>query len=133
MNSGKGILFAVVAAGLLGGLSWLAGLVPVASQQTQAMPGSRQHAMPAGSPGEQAAASQEKRAAAGERKILYWVDPMHPAYKSDKPGTAPDCGMVLVPVYADESPTAEKLLPVAVKISPQKQQLIGVRFGTVGG
>ena len=37
----------------------------------------------------------------GERKILYWVDPMHPAYKSDKPGIAPDCGMQLVPVYAD--------------------------------
>lgn len=37
-----------------------------------------------------------------EKKILYWVDPMHPAYKSDKPGTAPDCGMDLVPVY-DES------------------------------
>jgi RND family efflux transporter MFP subunit len=35
-----------------------------------------------------------------ERKILYWVDPMHPAYKSDKPGIAPDCGMKLVPVYA---------------------------------
>jgi membrane fusion protein, copper/silver efflux system len=26
---------------------------------------------------------------------------MHPAYKSDKPGTAPDCGMKLEPVYAD--------------------------------
>jgi membrane fusion protein, copper/silver efflux system len=37
----------------------------------------------------------------GERKILYWVDPMHPAYKSDKPGIAPDCGMQLEPVYAD--------------------------------
>ena len=35
---------------------------------------------------------------ADEKKILYWVDPMHPAYKSDKPGTAPDCGMDLVPV-----------------------------------
>jgi RND family efflux transporter MFP subunit len=35
------------------------------------------------------------------RKILYWVDPMHPAYKSDKPGIAPDCGMKLEPVYAD--------------------------------
>src|ERR1039458_7123894 len=31
----------------------------------------------------------------GGRKILYWVDPMHPAYKSDKPGIAPDCGMKL--------------------------------------
>ncbi|HZT37619.1 MAG TPA: efflux RND transporter periplasmic adaptor subunit [Bryobacteraceae bacterium] len=35
------------------------------------------------------------------RKILYWIDPMHPAYKSDQPGVAPDCGMKLVPVYAD--------------------------------
>jgi len=33
------------------------------------------------------------------RKVLYWVDPMHPAYKSDKPGIAPDCGMTLEPVY----------------------------------
>jgi RND family efflux transporter MFP subunit len=37
----------------------------------------------------------------GGRKILYWHDPMHPAYKSDKPGTAPDCGMKLEPVYED--------------------------------
>src|SRR5512141_1524857 len=35
------------------------------------------------------------------RKVLYYVDPMHPAYKSDKPGIAPDCGMQLEPVYAD--------------------------------
>jgi len=27
--------------------------------------------------------------------VLYYVDPMHPAYKSDKPGIAPDCGMQL--------------------------------------
>ena len=37
----------------------------------------------------------------GEKKILYWQDPMHPAYKSDKPGKAPDCGMDLVPVYEE--------------------------------
>ncbi len=40
------------------------------------------------------------------RKVLYWVDPMHPAYKSDKPGIAPDCGMKLEPVYADEPASA---------------------------
>jgi membrane fusion protein, copper/silver efflux system len=45
-------------------------------------------------------------ASAGGRKVLYWVDPMHPAYKSDKPGIAPDCGMKLVPVYADGGPAA---------------------------
>src|SRR5437016_8324165 len=47
-------------------------------------------------------------AAASERKVLYWVDPMHPAYKSDKPGIAPDCGMKLEPVYEGGSvPTAQ--------------------------
>jgi RND family efflux transporter MFP subunit len=42
------------------------------------------------------------------RKILYWVDPMHPAYKSDKPGIAPDCGMKLEPVYADGGPAEQQ-------------------------
>lgn len=47
-------------------------------------------------------------AAKGGRKVLYWVDPMHPAYKSDKPGIAPDCGMKLEPVYEEGSaPVAE--------------------------
>jgi RND family efflux transporter MFP subunit len=71
-------------------------------------------------------------AAAGAvaRKILYWQDPMHPQYKSDKPGIAPDCGMKLVPVYADEAP-AETMPPGTVEISPEKQQLIGVTYGTV--
>ena len=66
------------------------------------------------------------------RKILYWVDPMHPQYKSDKPGIAPDCGMKLVPVYASAAPaaTAEALPPGTVQITPEKQQLIGVRSST---
>jgi RND family efflux transporter MFP subunit len=42
------------------------------------------------------------------RKILYWYDPMHPAYRSDKPGIAPDCGMQLEPRYAGEGPAAAK-------------------------
>lgn len=78
------------------------------------------------------------------RKILYWVDPMHPAYKSDKPGVAPDCGMKLVPVYADgggstAAPAREpanagdvSTMPVGtVQITPEKQQLIGVKYGEV--
>ena len=36
-----------------------------------------------------------------DRRVLYYVDAMHPWYKSDKPGLAPDCGMKLQPVYAD--------------------------------
>src|SRR5262245_55710265 len=56
-----------------------------------------------------------------ERKALYWVDPMHPAYKSDKPGKAPDCSMDLVPVYADEVSTAKTNLPEgAVQITAEK-------------
>ena len=70
-------------------------------------------------------------AAGDERKILYWYDPMHPRYRSDKPGTAPDCGMDLVPKYADE-PDAQSNGPAGtVKISPLKQQLIGVRTAPV--
>ena len=45
--------------------------------------------------------------AQGGRRILYYIDPMHPAYKSDKPGIAPDCGMQLEPVYADGGSAGE--------------------------
>jgi len=69
------------------------------------------------------------------KKVLYWVDPMHPAYKSDKPGTAPDCGMDLVPVY-EEAPTgAPQEKPVAgystISVPPERQQAIGVQLGKV--
>ena len=82
-----------------------------------------------------AGASGEKSA----RKVLYWVDPMHPAYKSDKPGIAPDCGMKLEPVYADggtasaatPAPDASSMPPGTVHITPEKQQLIGVKYGQV--
>jgi len=65
--------------------------------------------------------------ASGERKVLYWYDPMHPAYKADKPGIAPDCGMQLVPKYADEDKGMSAMAVGTVKIAPDKQQLIGVR------
>jgi len=70
---------------------------------------------------------------AKERKILYYVDPMNPALKSDKPGIAP-CGMPLEPVYADQSDSADaagKSLPGTIRISPEKQQLIGVKVAAV--
>jgi membrane fusion protein, copper/silver efflux system len=74
-------------------------------------------------------------APADERKVLYYVDPMHPAYRSDKPGTAPDCGMDLVPVYADgTSPAAGDAAGRSrgtVTVSPDKQQLIGVKVASV--
>ena len=33
------------------------------------------------------------QAGSADKKPLYYVDAMHPWYKSDKPGIAPDCGM----------------------------------------
>jgi len=67
---------------------------------------------------------------ASSRRILYWVDPMHPDYKSDHPGIAPDCGMPLEPVYADSGtlPVASVAVPTgAVAIDLEKQQLVGIR------
>jgi Cu(I)/Ag(I) efflux system membrane fusion protein len=80
--------------------------------------------------------SAVKASGAGARKVLYYVDPMHPAYKSDKPGTAPDCGMALEPVYADGAPAAASAGAApkpagAVTISLEKQQLLGVRVSGV--
>jgi membrane fusion protein, copper/silver efflux system len=82
------------------------------------------------------------------RKILFYVDPMHPAYRSAKPGTAPDCGMQLEPVYAgdamaraagsrDESSrpagavNAGAVNSGAVNISAEKQQRIGIKVSAV--
>ncbi|HZO99578.1 MAG TPA: efflux RND transporter periplasmic adaptor subunit [Terriglobia bacterium] len=65
-------------------------------------------------------------------KVLYYEDPMHPWYRSDKPGIAPDCGMKLVPVYAEEKPSVPvgSFPPGTVQISPARQQLIGVTTAT---
>lgn len=64
------------------------------------------------------------------RKILYWVDPMNPSHKSDKPGKAPD-GMDLVPVYAEPARPESAMPAGTVRITPRMQQLIGVKYGEV--
>ena len=65
------------------------------------------------------------------RHVLYWVDPMHPDYKSDRPGTAPDCGMQLEPVYADSvAAPADPSTPApaeSVSIDLDRQQMFGIR------
>lgn len=68
------------------------------------------------------------------RRILYYVDPMHPGYRSDRPGVAPDCGMKLQPVYEDGGAAgggvkAEAAPAGTLNISADKQQLIGVQYG----
>ena len=69
-------------------------------------------------------------------RILYYVDPMHPAYRSDRPGAAPDCGMALVAVYADvpaDSPASDASVPRrgAVRVDPDTQRLVGIRIALV--
>ncbi|HEY5175218.1 MAG TPA: efflux RND transporter periplasmic adaptor subunit [Terriglobales bacterium] len=81
--------------------------------------------------GDSTTRSSAQSATPGGRKILYWYDPMHPAYRSDKPGIAPDCGMQFVPKYADEETSMANMPAGTVSISPEKQQLIGVRTATV--
>ena len=72
--------------------------------------------------------SPEPPTAASARRILYYVDPMHPTYRSDKPGIAPDCGMELEPVYSDGGGSPGEPLPAgAVDLTPARAQLAGIR------
>jgi Cu(I)/Ag(I) efflux system membrane fusion protein len=61
------------------------------------------------------------------RAVLYYRDPMHPSFTSDRPGKAPDCGMALEPVYADK----QGWPPDVLHVSSERQQIIGVRLGRV--
>jgi len=71
------------------------------------------------------------------RHVLYYVDPMHPSYKSDKPGVAPDCGMKLEPVFAEDlsnalSTLATTELPAGgISIDGATQRLLGIRLAVV--
>jgi len=66
---------------------------------------------------------------------MYYVDPMHPAYRSDKPGKAPDCGMDLVPVYADT--VGNSLVGSgdassdSLRIDPATQKIYGIQLASV--
>jgi len=62
-----------------------------------------------------------------ERKILYWVAPMNPAYRRDKPGKSP-MGTDLVPVYADGKMGDDQNI---VKISPAVENNLGVKIANV--
>jgi len=60
---------------------------------------------------------------------LYYRCPMHPSYRSDKPGAAPCCNMALEPVYANDAPPASA--NNAIHVTPGQEQLIGVQYGLV--
>jgi len=62
-----------------------------------------------------------------KREPLYWVAPMDPNYRSDRPGKSP-MGMDLVPVYAEDETAGPA---VGVRVSPDVQHNLGVRLGQV--
>ena len=69
--------------------------------------------------------------ASAARHALYYVDPMHPAYRSPHPGTAPDCGMQLVPVYAEEvvhSLAAQSAAGSGRRVDAATRQLLGIQL-----
>lgn len=76
-------------------------------------------------PVDTAASPMAAASAAGERKVLYWHDPMVPGPRFDKPGKSPFMDMRLVPVYADEAAGS------GVKVSPAIQQNLGIRTAAV--
>lgn len=68
-------------------------------------------------------------------KVLYQC-PMHPEIVRDKPGQCPICHMELQPVETKEEASASSTAAkshdrAAVRLTPERQQLIGVTFGKV--
>lgn len=74
------------------------------------------------------AADMQAASADGEKEILYWVAPMDPNYRRDKPGKSP-MGMDLIPYYADDAAAGENS-GSTVSISPAVVQNLGVRTAT---
>lgn len=76
------------------------------------------------------------KAANPVKEVLYYVDPMNPAHTSTEPGLAP-CGMKMEPVYAAAGRVSARNSGVdiasrgAVFVSPDKQQLVGIRVDAV--
>ena len=64
----------------------------------------------------------------GDKKPLYYYDPMYPQQKFDKPGKSPFMDMELIPRYADED--AGGAAP-GVRIDPATVQSLGVRLAAV--
>ncbi len=82
--------------------------------------------------GSQAASVAAKQSSEPQKRILYWYDPMHPAYHSGKAGIAPDCGMALVPMYESKTPAEQASAEAGLIHMPKSQQrALGVRLTTV--
>ncbi|OHB67351.1 MAG: hypothetical protein A2Y76_08250 [Planctomycetes bacterium RBG_13_60_9] len=86
----------------------------------------RKVAADTGAGGQKPSAGEKQEAATGEKRIRYYRNPMNPEITSPVP-MKDSMGMDYVPVYEAEAPQAH----AGVYISPEKQQLIGVKKGKV--
>jgi RND family efflux transporter MFP subunit len=100
----------------------------IGGMKDPAMPAGDEHADHA-TPAEESHAGHAEK---NEGESLYHC-PMHPTYIVDQPGDCPICGMSLVPVVEEE--VVEESSGVegyaAIRVSPERQQLIGVKTGIV--
>lgn len=71
--------------------------------------------------------TSSESAQSGEKPPLYWVAPMDPNYRRDKPGKSP-MGMDLIPVYEKGGSDAS---PGTISISPDVVNNLGVRTAKV--
>ncbi len=71
--------------------------------------------------------ASESSGGSGSKEPLYWVAPMDPNYRRDKPGKSP-MGMDLVPVYEEDLQGGDE---GTVKISPVVVNNLGVRTAEV--
>jgi Cu(I)/Ag(I) efflux system membrane fusion protein len=69
----------------------------------------------------------------GNEGATIWTCPMHPQVRSDRPGKCPICNMDLVPLNKTGVGAEPSAMPgySIVTITPERQQLIGVRTARV--
>jgi Cu(I)/Ag(I) efflux system membrane fusion protein len=80
-----------------------------------------------------------KPGATAEQRRAQFYCPMHPSYTSDKPGECPICGMTLDPIPASGTGADHAAMGhegdvpglSSVHLTPERIQLIGVRFARV--
>ena len=63
-----------------------------------------------------------------EQSVAYYTCPMHHQIHMDHPGSCPICGMTLIPVLKEGGQQkSDQEKPSGVYVSPERQQLIGVK------
>jgi Cu(I)/Ag(I) efflux system membrane fusion protein len=79
--------------------------------------------------------SHDQHAEGAAAQAQLWFCPMHPSYRSERPGNCPICDMALIPFESGagghEAGAAATGDHAIVTLSPQRTQLIGVKTGLV--